>query len=243
MHRATSARALGRVVAIVLALTPSALLSMPADSASSTTIAANDGVRYDSCRYHPYTYTVQSMAGSADWDADITLYDPEGSRSDSDFRYSGSDPDTGSGSFFICGFEPAGRWRLTIDVTYYDDSYSKIATNTASDTFVLRKPRTTTAYTVSPKKPRPGQVIRVRISSKIERPAGYAPNRYEYVVLESRKGGGAWKRVRGTRTYTSGSGVGVVRTRNTGRRPVQVRAVTIVTSDYAGSVSSGKRIR
>lgn len=241
MHRTIGTRALGRFLVIVLALTPAALIPPYSQAASSTSVTSSDGVRYDSCRNHPYRYTIDTAGDWASWDAEVVLHDPEGSRSDSDFLYDG-DPAAGRGAFFICGFEPAGRWRLSVNVTYYDDYYRKTGTDSASTTFVLRKPRTRTAYTARTARQRPSKVLRFKILSRIERPAGYAPNRFEYVVLESRQGG-AWKRVKGTRTYTNGNGVAAMRVRKDTRGAVAVRAVTLNNPDFVASRSKSKRIR
>ena len=172
-------------------------LTSAAHAASSTTITGEDGVRYDSCRDYPYSYTIDT-SWAVYWDADVTLFDPERSYSNSDFLYDGSDPASGRSTFFICTCELAGKYKVTIKATLYDSSYDELGKQSDSDTFVLRKPRTKTSYTVGDTTPGRGHLVRVRITSKIERPAGYAPNRYEYMALEGRRTG-KWQRVKAPR--------------------------------------------
>ena len=244
MPRTSPSRVHGTILTIILAMTLAALLTPlvtpDARAAGSTTVTGKDGVRYDSCRDYSYTYTIDTSS-AVYWDADVTLFDPEGSRTDSDFLYDGSDPASGRGSFFICDYEPAGKYKVTIAATLYDSNYNNKGRQTASDTFTLRKPRTKTSYTVSDTTPRRGQVVRVRITSKIERPAKYAPNRYEYVALEGRRNG-KWTRIKGTKTFAGSEGVASLRVRKASSGRISVRAVTLRTSVFASSSSPAKTI-
>lgn len=207
----------------------------------SASVSGRDGVRWDGCRYYTYTYTINVDPFASDWDAQVTLYDPHGNESDSDYLTASINASTGTSTFYVCGGEPAGWYQIEMQVSFYDDYYNPIGSASASDKWLLRAPRSRTSLSVSDLTPHYGQRIRFRIGSTVENPGGYFANDYEYVILQARRSG-VWVKIKGSRTLTNEYGVVRLSARWLRHRPLTIRAVTLSTSDFTGSYSAAKRI-
>lgn len=233
---------LSRLLATLLVL--GALICAPlviAATAAAATgqVSASNGVLYDSCRNHAFNYSVSP--GSNEWNLEVDLVDPRGDVTDGDYLYSGADPTSGSGSFFFCGSEPAGRYTIRATLTWYDSSWNEYTQVLPTSTFTMRKPWSRTTVSVNDTTARYNQVLSFRVRSKVEHPAGYFANEYEYVALQLLTASG-WVRIRGTRTLTNDNGYASIRARWKRYAPGKVRAQTFRTAAFQGSTSTYVRI-
>jgi hypothetical protein len=106
----------------------------------------------------------------------------------------------------------------------------------------MRRPHTRTALSVSTRRPAYGQVVACRIRVWDERPSGYYPTAFAWVVLQKRVDG-HWVRVRGSRTLTHESGrVKVPLTYLRHHKRMKIRAVTQKSTRYARSTSDPVRL-
>jgi hypothetical protein len=144
---------------------------------------------------------------------------------------------------FCAGVNPFGsytiratlQWGADIDHVNQTSAFSPV-------TFTMRKPHTRTALSVSTHRPAYGQVVRYRIRVWDERPTGYFPTAFAWVVLQ-KKVDGHWVRIRGSRTLTHDTGRVKLRMRYLGHhRRVKVRAVTQASDRYARSASPPVRL-
>jgi hypothetical protein len=192
----------GIVGVLALAL---ACVAAPARADSTYgSVSGINGVLYDDCRDYPYRYAVAPPADAQDWDVDVTLYGPDGRLSDTDFISTLAL--SGTSTFFLC--PPSDRYggytiRATFEWLDADSQWQHAQLDDAH--FSMRKPRTRTALSVSTRRPAYGQVVRYRIRVWDERPSGYHPTAFAWVVLQ-RKVDGHWVRIRGSRTLTHDNG-------------------------------------
>ena len=217
------------------------LLTAPASAAGATTVSMRDGVLFDSCHRYEYRYSIDTSVHTA-WDAEATLRGPGGRKVGTDYLHSGSDEDSGTSTQFICGgIDPAGRHKLVLKVTFLDEEDEEVATDEAVTRFRLRKPHTRTSFTVDDRAPRYHQILTFRVTSKLEGPNGYVPNRWESVALEARRPGG-WERIPGSKERVGRHGVTKMRARWERRAPLVMRAVTLPDKAYVGSASRAKSL-
>ena len=147
----------------------------------------------------------------------------------------GTTAGTDDGMFF-CGFEMTGKYRVTAEVTYFEDFTSEYFT----DTFTLRRAGVRATLGVNDTTASYGQ--RLRFSTKVtgEFPRGYFALPYERVRIQKRTPSG-WRTAASTMT----DGKGVARFslvwRHTSR--VAVRVVATPDSPYATGVSRTITIR
>jgi hypothetical protein len=199
-----------------------------------------DGVLYDDCREHPYAYAVAPPAEAEDWDLQVQAYGPDGQLSDTDFVHDGVL--AGNGSFLLC--PPAdlyGRFTIRATLDWYDGStWHPIALADAS--FSMRKPATRTGLSVSTRRPAYGTKVAYRFRVRDERPEGFAPTAFAWVVLQKRAHG-RWVRVKDSRTLTHADGRVKLRLEyRRHRKPLRVRAVTQEGDRWAASVSAPVRL-
>jgi hypothetical protein len=232
-------RALRRILALALAL---GCVAGPAqgDSAPSS-IAGIDGVLYNDCLSYPYHYALDVPADAEEWTLEVTTFGPAGQQAETD-SVSNEAPD-GTGSFFLCtrpdGF---GTYLIRSTFHWWDADATRHDVALADSSFVLRKPFTRTGVTSSTRRPRHGQLVRYRVSTLDERPAGFAPNAFAWVHLQKRSHG-HWVRMKGGRGMTHDNGRVTLRLRYTAhRKRLLVRAVTEPSARYAGSTSPALRI-
>jgi hypothetical protein len=219
------------------------LLGTSSANASSGTVTAPAGTLWASgCITHPYSYSFTLAPEVSEWDLDVTVYAPDGSSSGLDFE-SGYGPNgSGSGTFTICSYEGAGRYRMEGQVRGYDDMYNTVDSLNLSGSFVLSEPGSHTTFRVSDKTARYNQILRFKATSQYQTRFGWTANDYEYVVLETYRKGG-WHRVRGSKRLTNEYGRAKWKYRWNVTRKVRLRATTLGTTEIAGSSSSTLVIR
>ena len=116
-------------------------------------MSRNDGVLYDTCRNYEYGYSID-ITVSTEWEAVTTLRGPGGKKVDTDYLRSGSDEASGTNTHLQCGgIDPAGRYKLTLEVIFFDELGGVAGRDQAVDRFRLRKPRTRTSFTVDDRTP------------------------------------------------------------------------------------------
>lgn len=235
--RQLSAPLLAGAVVMASALTLSA--AAPA-MAWSGELATDDGVLYNTCRDHPYRYEFEVEPG---YDQNLTIsaeaYGPDGISATSDFDYDIAT--SGYGSLQFCGYQMAGRYDLEAEVEACNDDYDCYTFDLDSTSFQMRKPRSKTTLTVSPRTPRFNQVVSFRVRSRDERPTGYFSSDGAHVVLEYRAGG-HWSRVKASKRYVL-HGKATIRYRWNIRQPATIRAKTLTSHDVTSSTSRAVTVR
>lgn len=92
-------------------------------------------------------------------------------------------------------------------------------------------------------RPRKGQIVRLRVTSKDLQPRGWTANSYALVAIDARCDGSKWYRVRGSKQYTNVYGRVSGRWRWNVNQQCQVRAVTVRDDNAAKSYSRVKTWR
>ena len=225
-------RRLGLLVATVML--GSLVISPAAHAVTTGYVQVPDVVLYESCADHPYSYAVSPEPGYTD---DVTLNvittGPDGLEADTDhISYEGPSTD----DFLLCGDILAGSYAMTVTGRACNDDYQCYNFALPPTSFQVRFPHTATSLKVTPKHPRKSQIVRLQISSKDERPAGYFPNDYAGVFLEQKKPGKGWLRVRHSKTTTKSNGKVTLQYRYRGGRIV-VRAATAPIGYHEASYS------
>jgi hypothetical protein len=210
------------------------VISASPAAAGSGSVSARDGVLYDDCRDHTYRYSVNP--GSSDWSLDVELIGPDGTSADFDFLSGGSDPTSGTGGFFFCGWERPGRYEIHATLTWYDEDYYEYTDSLPVDAFRMRKPRSRTSIEFSDPTPHYNEIIKIRTQTKDERPHGFFPAGYPWVRLQLRTRSG-WVNVNGSKELGNERGVTTWRYRWNTNRTYKIRAVSLRDSDYESSVS------
>jgi len=207
---------------LVTAVTMVTGTATPAHAAGS--VSSSNGVLFDGCSDHAFSYSFYAP-GATEWDLDATLTDPAGDQSDFAYEYGDGDTASGSSSVSICDWERPGVYTIDVTVTWYDADYNAWP-DQGSATFSMREARTRTSLHVSDRTPRFDAIVTLKIHSTEEHPNGYFGNEYEYVALEY-WAGGAWDRVRGSKTLTADYGNARLKYRWNLMRPIRIRAVTL----------------
>lgn len=171
-----------RLVSMAM-LAVASLVVPAAPAAASGSISAGDGVLYDDCRAHPYSFAITPPPGTDSWSMDVTAYGPDGTSEASDFVY--DDISTGGGELQFCGYELPGQYELVAEIEYsdYDATGSGTSTERLTTTFAMRQPMTRTSLKVSSRRPSFNASVRFVITAKDERPSGYFPTSYTTVRL------------------------------------------------------------
>lgn len=223
-------------------------LSVPAPASADVVgggVSAADGVLYPGCVQHPVSYTLSVPPGAQYWNLSITAYGPDGLEAGSAYlsKFLG-DATTGTETLQFCPLSDGpGAYRIVPTGEWTDYDYHDHVFTLPSTTVTMRSPATATSIRVSPRHPRKGAVFKVVVQVSDERPAGYFPTSYAEVVLQYRRGSGAWQKARKGRARTDGEGRLVYRYRFDGK-PAQLRAVTASSwREYDGSVSRSVRLR
>ena len=95
-----------------------------------------------------------SFKNAADWNVDLTVYDPHGVLSGGDY-FDSSDPVT-SGTEYLCGdYDLPGRYRVTAEYETYDADYNTLEHQTVTGYFTFTK-RTKQASSLTVTKTRLG---------------------------------------------------------------------------------------
>lgn len=233
---------LGRFVALLVCTTlvHGASSFVPAQARSAGSLASSAGVLYGTCAEHRYRYSFAVEPGyDYSLSIDVSVYGPDGIKTDADFDYDIST--SGSGGLLFCGSEMAGRYRLEAEVEACDYDYDCYAFDLNPTSFSMRKPHTNTVLVASPARPRFNQAVAFKIRAKDERPRGYFATDGASVVLEAFSKG-RWVRVRGSKSY-AWDGVAVVRYRWNIRGALRLRAKTLASSELSMSTSRAITIR
>jgi len=225
--------ALVLVVAGAVGLTSAA----HATGAPAATISIGNGVLYSDCRDHAFSYAVTVPAGSTSWTLDVTAYGPDGLESGSEYLYGSDDnPTPGAGDFFFCAGMMAGTYTIQTVFEWTDQDYNSYSTAVAPVSFTMRKPFTRTTLAASTTNPDYGQRVKLKVTSKDERPAGYFASDYAKVRVQ-RYTSGEWATIKGGRlTIELGKAVMRYRFASTGRE--KFRAVTVPHTRLSGSTST-----
>ena len=220
-----------------------AALAVPQAAAAGTGELGvkRNGVLYDVCHVHPYSY---SVAPDEDrWRLDVTLYTPAGD----EWGWESFDSDDGdltedtSGVRF-CGPGTAGQWTLGATLTeYLPNGDVASVTDVADATFQMRKARSRTALTVSDPTPRFNEIVRFRATSTKERPARFARAQYAETKLQYKTARG-WKTLRGSKRVANAKGVTVWKYYWNVKNTYRVRAVTVRNSGYQASTSGVRKV-
>ena len=231
---------LGALVLLVVGL------AAPAPAASTYgTVSGINGVLYDDCRSYPFHYSVNVPDTAGYRDLEATLIEPDGRWSQTVKVYPDTDVATGVGSFVLCTpTDRYGTYTIRAKVEWGPDAqHPDDFTSTLDDAhFSMRKPYTRTALSVSTRRPAYGQVVRYRISVWDERPTGYHPTAFAWVVLQKRVDG-RWVRIRNSRTLTHSTGrVSLRLTYRHRHTRMRIRAVTQEADRYARSTSPAVRL-
>jgi hypothetical protein len=232
MHRLT----------LSLVLAAGTLAALPTQAVAADALVVTDGVLYDDCRMHPYSFVVTPPPGSDSWSMDVTAYGPDGTSQATDFVY--DDISTGSGDLLFCGSEMAGAYQLVADVEYtdFDADFGGVTTERLAAPFTMRQPASRTSLKVSTGRPSYNSVVTFTVTSLDERPNGFFPTSYATVRLQ-RKSGGRWVNVPKAKGLTDERGRDVQKFRWNVRGRQVVRAITPATTDVAGSSSRQVTIR
>ncbi|WP_370614387.1 hypothetical protein [Mumia sp. Pv 4-285] len=234
-----------RFVAVTaVALAVPALVGVPsAEAATAASARASSGVLWDDCFDHRFSYTVGSAAASADdWELDVTLVGPDGRTADSNWLWKGGDPASGSSSFFFCGgSDRPGTYQIRGTVTSYDEDYNATKRAIPTSTFRMRQPQTRSAVRATPKKTRTGRVVRLKGTSKVERPRGFYALEYAPVRLQQ-KVHGKWRNVKASQ-YTDHAGRASFRYRAKEKGTLTFRLYTPASSTQTASLSKAVKVR
>jgi len=232
-------RAILGALAVVLAG-----LAVPAHAASSYgSVFGVNGVLYDDCRDHPYRYAVDPPGNPGYWDLVVSLRGPDGIETASDLVTRPASTGASELGPLCPPTDLYGRYTIRATLRWGADE-SSITSSSQLDAahFTLRKPHTRTALAVSTRRPAYGEVVVYRIRVRDERPTGYYPTAFAWVVLQQ-KVDGHWVRIKGSRTLTHNTGRVKLRMKYLHHhKRTKVRAVTQEADRYARSVSTPVRL-
>jgi hypothetical protein len=228
------------LLAVPLVLAACLLGPAPAAHAAGV-VSTSDGVLYDDCQDHAYSYSFTLPPETDSWSLDVAAVAPDGTTEVTDFDYGSGGLAVGTGGLQFCGFELPGTYQLQATVEYDDYSSGVTGIMTASAVFSMRTPYSRTTLKVSDRSPRFNQPVRFVMKARDERPSGYFPTEYATIRLEVRARG-TWHRIRGGQVMSDSKGRAVVAYRWDLRRALWLRAVTKAGPSYAGSKSSPVRV-
>ena len=226
----------------VTVFTAASFVGLVSPASATGALVVGDGVLYQDCREHPYSFSVQPPPGTDSWSMDVTAYGPDGTSQASDFVY--DDISTGTGGLQFCGSEMSGRYELVAEIEYsdYDSDGSGTTTERLTSAFSMRKPSSRTRLRVSTRNPRYNSAVRFTIKTSDERPSGYFATSYAEVRLQ-RRVGARWVNVKGGKGFTDSRGRDVLTFRWNTRGRFAVRAVTLESAKLEGSTSAPITLR
>jgi hypothetical protein len=233
------------VLGLVMVLGAVVGLAGPAHAAGSG-IWVSGGVLYEGCRTKSFDYSVDRSWVDAgyDWSMDVILLDPRGDESTGSFLYSGANAPSGVADgydgFYLCSYEPAGRYTVVAEIEYCGGEYYDCHTESVQTSFTMRRPYSRTSLAVNDQSASYRQRLTFTVRSRAEHPNGYYAYEYAPVTLQKRTASG-WVRI--ARGYANENGVTRFAIRWTPRHRVAVRALTRRTSSYGRSSSTTIWIR
>lgn len=213
-----------------------AVVSFASPALADGSVDIPNGVIYPNCTYHQAKYSAADYA----WKFSGDVMDPTGGYASFLF-FEGAAPGSGTttgddGLMFCGGMDRVGTYSIT-DGEYCYDDYSVCAY--FSDTFTMRKAYSRTTLSISDTTAAYGQRITFRATSKAEYKTGYFANKYETVRFQ-RRIDGVWRTFATASTNTYGAARVTVAWKY--RSAKAVRAVTVTTTEYAGSQSAVKTV-
>lgn len=231
-----------RLLTITMLTTTSLIgFAAPGDAAAAGTLSTADGVLYEDCEAHPYSFAISPPAGTDSWSMNVTAYGPDGTPGESDVVDTGVG--TGSGAVEFCGDEKPGQYQLVADVEYTDlEASVPTTTERLATTFAMRQPKSRTSLRVSTLRPRLNSEVRFSVTALEERAAGYLPASYAKVRLQKRVDS-KWVKVRKGKSFTNARGRVVFTLRWNVAGRVAVRAETVTSPAADGSVSRSVKLR
>lgn len=182
-------------------------LAAPAQADPNTITASSvPGVIFAECSDHPISYSVDPPATASTWSIDFVFQAPDGTGAGSAIITS-SDPKTGVEMKSFCGSgDIPGVYTVTGTYRHLVGSTMTL-TPVTPFTFEMRKPYAAVTATPSDKKPRLGQVVKVKVLVTDERPTGAYFATESARVLVQRLKGDRWVKVRGAKGVTKGNGI------------------------------------
>ncbi|MGH1564714.1 hypothetical protein [Mumia sp. DW29H23] len=214
----------------------------PSSAATTGSARAASGVLWDDCFYHRASYSVGAAASAEYWNLDLNLIGPDGRNAGGDYLFQGTDPASGTASFYFCGgMDRPGTYKIRGTITAYDADYNETTYAIPTSSFTMRQPRTTSALAAKPKKTRVGKVVRLTGTSKVERPNGYYALTTTRVRLQQ-KVNGTWRNVKAAE-YTNYAGRTAFRVKAKKKGTMSFRLRTPSSSTETGSVSKVVKVR
>lgn len=242
MHFAPT-RMLARAV-IALALTAATIVGPGPAAFATGSVASPNGVLYDGCQSHPFTFTVQATATGVDtWFVNATLIGPTGVTVSTAFETGSGSGGQGGSTVTVCDYDAPGTYRLSTRVRYMNRLGQFVETEQLPDVFFsMAALATSTTLGVSTTKPRFKQNVKFRVTSLRQQPTGMSANDYESVALEKRVGG-VWKQIRGSATETNDAGWVSIKLRWRQPGKTKVRAVTMPDDNAVASYSAPVKLK
>lgn len=217
----TFRRLVGALVVLLGSALVVASLSSPAVAASGK-VRSSSATLYRNCFGHPFSYALSGFAPG--WTLTVDLVSARGRVVDR-ARVPASAGASGRGAFRICAGQVwPGRFTVRPRVSW-PAATGRSPVALARTHLTLRRPGTTASIAVSPRRPRPKAVVRVRSTVRVARPYGFFPERGAKVRLLVRNRG-SWHRVGSVRrTNADGKVAFRVRWRLKGVHKVRVKVV------------------
>jgi hypothetical protein len=218
-------------LAVVAVGTPAPAYADP----GTVQVSSGPGVIFEECADHPVSYSVSPSSDVWSWHIDLVLQAPDGTAGGS-ATVTSSQPTTGVEMVRFCGSSHLPG-TYTVTGTYKTFAgMSMTSTPVTPFTIEMRKPLSSVTARASDRRPRRGQVVKVKVRVADERPTGALfPTAGAKVVLQ-RKVGARWVKVRGAKGVTRDSGVVQVRFTHGWRGKTRFRAFANL--GYVGRTAS-----
>ena len=229
--------ALGSATLLLAAGLVTTGLSGPAQAASgqvtsrSTTLFAN-------CFSHPFRYALSDVGTG--WTLTVDLVSAAGRRVDRAVVPASAGA-SGTGSFRVCaGSVRPGSYTVRSRVTW-PAATARAPMTLPTDALTLVRPRSTTALSLSTRRPKLRKAVKIRTTVRVARPYGFFTAPGVRVKAQVRHKG-RWRTLGKVRsTGTDGTAAWRVRWRYT--KPKKVRVVTLRSPYQASSKSRGVLVR
>jgi len=239
----------------VLALTGVLFVATPSEAVVFDFVEGYGGrIAYQACEDFSYQWAAASDSSSAtSWEATATLYRPNGGTSDTSESYGNGVAAGDSGTFTVCWGEGAGKYRMVVELTFYDDDYEVVDQGSGYGSMqITRQPpprpaRTRSFLQVSDATPHYREVVTFTVRSQIRQHGRWRANSYARVILAGRclapRGDSGWVTLVDGNVYRNGIGVKRYRYDIPPSWRCRYASVTVSTSNTKGSVSRRVHVR